>query len=58
MSIIEIKNNRFEIQPCKNCESDKVEYVAAYEPWYNAHLMCTECDSTFPLFDEEIAKQI
>ena len=45
----------YEVDRCLNCGEDKLEYSPANEPWTNEHWQCTECDSTYALFNEEIA---
>lgn len=56
MKILEGSGIRYEVNPCPHCKKDDIKYSESNEPWNNEHWYCSSCDSTYPIFDEQIAR--
>lgn len=56
MKTIVVDNVIYEVEPCKHCKKDEIEYNPADEPWHDEQWICSFCCSTYVIFNEEIAK--
>ncbi len=56
MKTIVVDNVIYEVNPCKHCKKDEIEYNPADEPWHDEQWICSFCCSTYVIFNEEIAK--
>ena len=55
MKKIIVKKKVYEVGPCLNCGEDKIKHCKANDPWSDEHWICTECDSTYAIFNKDIA---
>lgn len=55
MKVIKVKDKVYNVNFCKHCSQDKIEYNDADEPWHDEQWICENCDSTYVIFNEDIA---
>ena len=57
--IIKLDDSRkYEVSPCPHCENDTIEYCYPDEPWNTEKWACSYFDSTYVIFNKEIAKLV
>jgi hypothetical protein len=55
MRKIIVNDKVYEVNPCLHCGEDTIEYVNADEPWHDEYWSCSSCDSSYVIFNNEIA---
>jgi hypothetical protein len=55
MRKIIIEDTIYEVNPCLHCGEDLIEYNHSDEPWHDEQWICSNCCSTYVIFNKEIA---
>lgn len=55
MRIVNIEDRVYNVNYCKHCLQDKIEYNGADKAWHDEQWICENCDSTYVIFNEDIA---
>lgn len=58
MKLIKVEDKIYEVKPCLHCKKDEVEYVEQDLPFNNEGWACNYCDSTYVIFNTEIAQDV
>jgi hypothetical protein len=58
MKTVITDSGTYEVNPCPHCKNDTIEYCPPDEPWNTEKWACNYCDSTYVIFNIEIAKLV
>jgi hypothetical protein len=58
MKTVTTDNGTYEVNSCPHCKNDTIEYCPPDEPWNTEKWACSHCDSTYVIFNKEIAKLV
>ena len=55
MRKIIVDDKIYEVNPCLHCGEDVIEHIPSDEPWHDEYWGCPSCDSSYVIFNKEIA---
>jgi len=58
MKLIKVEDKIYEVKPCLHCKKDEIEYCEVDPPFSDEKWACDNCDSTYVIFNTEIAKDV
>jgi hypothetical protein len=58
MKLIKVEDKIYEVRPCLHCKKDEIEYSPEDLPWNTDGWYCDYCDSTYVIFNTEIAEDV
>ena len=58
MKLIKVEDKIYEVKPCLHCKKDEIEYIEQDPPFSDEKWACDYCDSTYVIFNDEIAEYV